>query len=462
MAARGVGRRRALQSRPQPWDDLEGQVVRSGGTSIPEARDTARTGWNVDNQAQRSRRAPHRAVRSESDEDWLAKVAAAASHDAGEVPAELLGDYLTMLADAAIRGRRPHPSELEAVGGLGRRAAELEVSAGRVVSLYLSAARRLWELLPMEVRDRDRNAVRTAADAVLHVIDGAVAALAEGYADARRQMVRREETMRREVIDDLLRGDAHLGQLAERAEPFGLDLGRPHQVALAAPHKRLPDIEPATSALERRVLDWFGDRDVLVAAKDGLLVVLAPAEATGSRSTPRRRKLIKDVGDVMHAELNRLPQGRPWSVAVGRRYPGAYGIARSYEEARDALAMAARLPVNTPVIRTEDLLIYRVLVRDQPAIVDLVQTVLGPLVAARGGAEPLLETLDAYFATGEVATETAKRLHLSVRAVTYRLARVRALTGYAPTDPAHRFTVHAAVLGAKLLGWPANDISTPG
>ena len=275
-------------------------------------------------------------------------------------------------------------------------------------------------------------------------------------------MARREETLRREVIDDLLRGDAHLGELAERTEPFGLDLGRPHQVALAAPHQRLPDVGSATSALERRILDWLGDRDVLVAAKDGLLVVIAPAEPTGSGSVSRRRKPVKDIGEVMQVELNRLRHGRPWRVALGRRYPGAYGIARSYEEAREALTMAARLHVTTPVIRTEDLLIYRVLVRDQPAIVDLVQTVLGPLTAARGGAAPLLETLDVYFATGGVATETAARLHLSVRAVTYRLGRVRTLTGYAPTDPAHRFTVHAAVLGAKLLGWPMHDLPAPG
>ena len=55
--------------------------------------------------------------------------------------------------------------------------------------------------------------------------------------------------------------------------------------------------------------------------------------------------------------------------------------------------------------------------------------------------------------------ETARRLHLSVRAVTYRLDRVEALTGYDPTDPAQRFTIHAAVLGAKLLGWPQRGLT---
>jgi DNA-binding PucR family transcriptional regulator len=71
-----------------------------------------------------------------------------------------------------------------------------------------------------------------------------------------------------------------------------------------------------------------------------------------------------------------------------------------------------------------------------------------------GEAPPLLATLNAYFATGNVTTETARRLHLSVRTITYRLDRIKTLTGHDPTDPTQRFTIHTAVLGAKLLGWP--------
>jgi DNA-binding PucR family transcriptional regulator len=47
---------------------------------------------------------------------------------------------------------------------------------------------------------------------------------------------------------------------------------------------------------------------------------------------------------------------------------------------------------------------------------------------------------------------------MSVRTVTYRLAKVRTLTGYDPADPTQLFTLHAAVLGARLLEWPARDL----
>ena len=115
-----------------------------------------------------------------ADGSWLAEVAQAAGREAGGVPVELLGDYLTLLADAATTGRKPDPVELDAVRLLGRRAAELGVSAGSAVQLYLCAARRLWSELPMVIRARDSAAVRAATEAVLHVVDAAVANLDGG------------------------------------------------------------------------------------------------------------------------------------------------------------------------------------------------------------------------------------------------------------------------------------------
>jgi DNA-binding PucR family transcriptional regulator len=84
--------------------------------------------------------------------------------------------------------------------------------------------------------------------------------------------------------------------------------------------------------------------------------------------------------------------------------------------------------------------------------------VLAPLERVRGGPEVLLDTLRAYFGAGEIATEAARRLHVSVRTVTYRLARVAQLTGYHVSRPDQRFSLHAAVLGARLLEWPSKRL----
>jgi hypothetical protein len=279
---------------------------------------------------------------------------------------------LSMLAKAAISGQAPGRVENQAVRRQGRRAAEEGVAVGRGVDLYLSAARRVWAEVPAVIRRRDNTAVRAAAAAVLRAVDEAVAAFAEGHSEAGRELVRREESLRRDLVDDLLRGDAHLSRLVERAEPFGLDLTRAHQVALAQPARRLPSIAAATSALERVVLDRFGDRDVLVATKEGLVVVLALAEATGAPDTSMGPATTGSLGKTVHDELSRLRRGSPWRIAVGRAHPGAYGISRSYEEAREGLTMAARMHLDSPIVEARDLLTYRVLARDLPALTDLV------------------------------------------------------------------------------------------
>jgi sugar diacid utilization regulator len=399
-----------------------------------------------------------RADRPVAGDGWLAEVAERASRDAGGVSSEYLGHYLPMLAQAATCGQSPSRGQIKAVRNQGHLAARHGVSVGQGVDLYLSAARRVWSELPAVIRQRNNAAVRAAAEAVLHVVDDAVASFAVGHAEAGREMVRREEALRRDLVEDLLRGDAHLSDLVGRAEPFGLDLTRAHQVALAQPGQQIQSIAEATTALERVVLDRFGDRDVLVATKEGLVVVLALAAATGAPTDSHGLVTTGDLGKILHAELSRLRRGSPWRVAVGRAHPGAYGIARSYEEARDGLTMASRMRLDRPIVETRDLLTYRVLARDQPALVDLVYSVLNPLSQARGGAAPLMQTLATYFDYGCVATAAANSLHLSVRAVTYRLDRVKSLTGFDPLDPAHRYTLQTAVLGAGLLGWPERPL----
>ena len=252
-------------------------------------------------------------------DDWLAVVARTAAADAN-APVELLGEYLNILADAAISGRRPEKRELEAVRRLGRRAAEQGVDANQAVDLYLSAAWRLWQEIPMIVRSRDRDKVRAAADAVLRVISDAVEVLVEGHQAARRQMIRQEESARREFVDDLLRGDTDVSRLVERAEPFGLDLGRNHQLLLAAPVRSPASVDKAVVAMEQTIVERFGDRDVLIASKDDLLVMLIPGElrdvVSGTDAT--------DPAGFVHSRLRQSARHDRWQVAA--RSPVSGGV----------------------------------------------------------------------------------------------------------------------------------------
>jgi len=364
---------------------------------------------------------------------------AAAVAEAESVPVLRLGDYLEALMAVAETGRRLTRRELDACRQHGEEAAGLGVPLRAVVDAYLTATWRAWDELPAARAAGSVGAVRSVTRAVLRAADDAAAALADGYESAQRVAIRREEALRREFIDDLLDGGGDLELLMEWAERCGLRLGGRHAVAVATSEEPLTDTMPLTRRAEAEVAHRFGSRDVLVATKGGLLVCVVPA--SDGEVVSQLAGLLRRLGGLR--------------VGVGRPRAGPTGVARSYQEAREALDLAGRLGLDDPVVEAASLLVYRVLLRDRGAIAELVDGVLGPLRQARGGAGPLLDTLAAYFQAGGVAVEAARRLHIGTRTVTYRLDRVRALTGYAATDPAHRFTLEAAVLGARLLDWPS-------
>jgi sugar diacid utilization regulator len=288
--------------------------------------------------------------------------------------------------------------------------------------------------------------VVAAGQVMLHAADDVVAELAEGFQLARRSLVRAQEAARREFIDDLLTGSADVAGLLHRAAGFGLDLAGPHAAAVVATEHALDDGSPLVGGLERAILGRKGDAQALVASKDGRLVVVFAAPD---------RAAVEHVLDRIAATLRR---GRPaaggWRLGLGRPATGADGVAASYREAGEALDLADRLELAGEVVEAGDVLAYRMLLRDRSALSELVETHLGPLRHARGGAGPLVQTLQAWFAEGGNAAAAARRLHLSVRAVTYRLERVRTLTGLDAERADDRFALQLAAVGARLLDWP--------
>ncbi|MEW2438930.1 helix-turn-helix domain-containing protein [Streptomyces caniferus] len=349
-----------------------------------------------------------------------------------EIPEEFLRGYDRTLDDVAQTGRRLNRDELTSRRTVGEQAAEAGHSLRSLINSHLAVTRAAWP----------RHA-SAPADSALAAVAQAVDALAEGYERAQHLAVRQEEAERREFIDDLLHGGADLGRLAERAERFGLRFSHAHAVAVAEGTAAYSEADPVARRVELALLGRFGDRQILLTTKDGRLICIAPGDQTDVLTSFAKQAYAATDG------------GR---VAVGRTHPGAGGVVQSYQEALNALGLAARMNLDDPVLHAADLLVYPVLTRDREAMADLVRSALGPLRQARGGAEPLLETLNSYFDSGCVAAEAARRLSLSVRALTYRLERIRQLTGSNPADPLHRYTLHTAVIGARLLDWPAKEL----
>ncbi|WP_326824608.1 PucR family transcriptional regulator [Streptosporangium sp. NBC_01756] len=340
------------------------------------------------------------------------------------VPADLLGGHLRVLKAAAATGWLPDRDALDDYRAAGTRAAESGVPLRALVEAALLMAE---SVVPVP----------------LPALRRTVSALMEGYENAQRLALRQEETARREFVDDLLQGRAD--RLAERAEHFGLRLAEAYVVAVARPSGPPGDGDTTARRIEEAMVSRFGSHNVLVAVRDGGLVCVVPGSLTVA------------TGEFTHHVRQLFAPG--WRVGLGRPHRGPGGVVTSYREAAGAIELGDRLGLRASVLRAADLLVFPVLLRDRAAIEDLVTTVLSPLLETRGGPESLLGTLEAVFASQGNQTAAARRLGVSTRAVTYRLERIRRLTGFSPDDPTQRFTLETAVLGARLLDWPAHPLS---
>jgi DNA-binding PucR family transcriptional regulator len=358
-----------------------------------------------------------------------------------------LGRYPQLLAEVSETGRHARRDEVESFRALGERAAEDGWTLRELVGLYLGRTRELWGTLPGVARAAGAGERARTGDALLGAVEVAVSALGEGHERAQRLAVRQEEGERREFVDDLLYGRSDMGRLAERAQRFGLRLAGVHTVAVAEGAEQYDDVHRTVRRIERELLGRFGPRDVLLSTKEGRLVCIAASSD---------RDVLEHFVRLAENPGSDYPAAR--RIAVGREHSGAGGVVRSYEEALGSLELADGLALDGVRLNASELLVFPVLLRDRGAMADLVRTVLGPLTKARGGAEPLLETLTVCAAAGYVNAEAARRLGLSVRTLSYRLERIRTLTGYTPNEPLQRFTLEAAVMGARLLGWPAKEL----
>ena len=345
-------------------------------------------------------------------------------------PAAFLDGFVQVLADAATTGRRLTREERATRRELGARAAASGLGWRVLVREHLAASRGAWP-------------ATASPDHVLSVVEQALDAFAEGYESAQRLVIRQEEAARREFIDDLLHGRGDSGHLAARAERFGLRLSRDHAVAVAEGPAAYDETDSVPRQVQDALFSHFESRRLLLTTKDGRMVCVAPGDQV-------------DVLTRFAKQAHAATEGG--QVALGRPRSGAVGIGHSYQEALNALDVAHRMGFDDPILRAADLLVFPVLARDRPALVDLVRETLSPLEQARGGARPLLDTLNEYFDAGCVAAETARRLSLSVRALTYRLERVHTLTGVDPTEPEQRYMLQTAVIGARLLDWPTRAL----
>ncbi|MGI5132927.1 PucR family transcriptional regulator [Pseudonocardia sp. CA-107938] len=232
---------------------------------------------------------------------------------------------------------------------------------------------------------------------------------------------------RRDLVEALLLGRRHDdGEVERWAAHLGHD-GRPHAVAVLAGE---PSV--AEAVVRRRA------PDAIVAARVDELVVIVAAD-DGPAAVDRAVVLAERAG-------------RP--AGIGEAHRRAVDVARSYGEARRALAVAQRAG-SGQVVAFRDLGVNRLLARfpDAGELRSFGEEVIGRLLdeeAATG--MPYLATLVAYFQVNSSPSQAARRLHVHPNTIAYRLRRIEELTGLRLGVQRDRLMAEVAVEIVEGLG----------
>ncbi|MFF9144754.1 helix-turn-helix domain-containing protein [Streptomyces sp. NPDC014861] len=248
----------------------------------------------------------------------------------------------------------------------------------------------------------------------------------------RRSVAETEDRVRGELLDDLLAGPASSahwdgGSLALRARRLGLDLTRPHAVAVL---DCAPALRSRLAAENARTARRLGG---LAGTRHGHAVLLAPCDRPGL------------LAHGLAADLTRAV-GAP--VTVGAAGPGTgpdQHAARHAEAVRCLTALHA-LGRTGEGADIADLGFIGVLLGDRADIGAYVERVLGPVLAydTERGTE-LVRTLHAYYDQGSSLSRAKDALHVHVNTVVQRLDRVAQLLGADWNTPASALEIHLAL-----------------
>jgi hypothetical protein len=340
----------------------------------------------------------------------------------------------------------PEEPEAERLRSEGARSAREGEPLSRLLDRYLTAGWVVWEAATTGASD-DPQAVASLGAALLRAGDTAAASLADGYAEAEREIAARAASARQEFVDTLLElplgGPAEMRRILDRAAHFGLDASGSYRVVIAWLGRELEDEAPEVDALARAVArpgrEGMPAGGPIVATKRGRLVLVA---RSGGRAL-----------DTLETELRRILPPQTWVAVESARADGLSAIGAAFADALASLEIAERLGVRGRRLPVGDLLLERALLADESIVAAAVEHELGPLLGAPRGSAALVETVSAYLASGHGIRATARRLGVAPRTVAYRLDRAATLLG-GPIAGERAFRLAAALLARRLITPP--------
>lgn len=292
-----------------------------------------------------------------------------------------------------------HPSlDRGNLSSAGRRRQEIGITLDAAMHAFRIISRVGWTALADSSAAIDPSVVSELAGRWIDYVDRGATAFAEGHTTAASEHLRRVDARRQALLADLL---------AAEDEGAARAVGARHGMHLAEWYVPVLVATDEPIVVQDRLRPVV-DRGAIIGQRADHVMVLLPRSSGASR-LPSLTAIAAE-GPVAHGDPARL------------------GSSLVAEVARTESVLTAIVTLDATGIHGPDALLLHRVVREHDALENhLAERVLGPLREADGD-EIFRETLRAFLDIGTVRG-VADQLFVHANTVTYRLRRIREITG---------------------------------
>ena len=300
------------------------------------------------------------------------------------------------------------------------------VSMESVLHAYRIWGQTVWGAIQDEARAgsaAERTAALGIAQRVMEHVDRVSVIVAQAFLEEASGVRRDHDVLRGDYLDALLLGKAATEPAGRFLTGMEVELQGAYVVVL---FHRVPGADE-TRLREALATATYHLRDSgagqLSGVRDDELIVICPV------ANPAEYEALKARARVVAGQLGVFVGG------LGRSYSGVAGISRSYREAHEAAVAGLSSGLAGHCLAYSDVLLDN-LVRESRHAEELLQEIVIPLrnYDAKRGTD-LVKTLESYYDHRFNLSKAAADLSVSPNTVTYRLERIRDVTGHDPSYP---------------------------
>lgn len=326
------------------------------------------------------------------------------------------------------------PAAFERIGAVRMR---MGISIDTLMRSFNVWGQRAWSFFRAEADLEDPREVAaflSISQQIFRHVERATASMAKGYMREASSSWSDRELTRLALLEALVTGRIDPEQ-ATHAGSRNLASGYAAIVTIRrVEHQGLRPTHDVVKECSRLMGHSVAGARALVGMHNGEMFVLWPNDA------------FAHAGEALAQLARTFPE---LAIGVGSPSDDLRGVGRSYEEAREAAAIAEALGLAAPT-SFDDVRLERA-VLGSAQLRDLGHRVLAPLeeYERRRGAE-LIATLRAYVESGCNVAEAGKRVFVHPNTVVYRLKRVAEVSGHDPREARGLLTLSLALLTSRL------------